>query len=134
MGPIQQKLIRHRAVIATLLSVGLIVVAGDAIAANTATMGDVASNILTSFTTLGKLITATAYLAGLGFAVGAIIKFNAHKDQPAQIPIGQPIGLLMVAAALLFLPTILGVTGKTMFGTGGYSTAGPQGTNIGTNI
>jgi intracellular multiplication protein IcmD len=68
-----------------------------------------------------------AYLAGLGFAIGAIMKFKQHKDNPTQIPIGTPIALIFIAAALLFLPSILGVAGSTMFGKGQATVAGPTG-------
>ena len=92
------------------------------------TLGNMASNITQSFTSLAKLITAGSYLAGLGFSVGAIMKFKQHKDNPTQIPIGTPIALVFIAAALLFLPSILGVAGSTMFGSSGGKTAGPGGT------
>jgi len=92
------------------------------------TLGSMASNITSSFTSVTRLITAGSYLAGLGFSIGAIMKFKQHKDNPTQIPIGTPIALVFIAAALLFLPSILGVTGDTMFGTGGGVTAGPGGT------
>lgn len=90
------------------------------------TIGGMASNIYGSFTSVAKLITAASYLAGLAFAVGAILKFKQHKDNPTQIPIGTPIAMLLIAAALLFLPTILGIAGQTIFG--GGTTAGPTGT------
>ena len=90
------------------------------------TLGSMASSITGTFTSLAKLITAGSYLAGLGFAIGAILKFKQHKDNPTQIPIGTPIALTFIAAALLFLPSILGVTGQTMFG-GAGSVAGPGG-------
>lgn len=92
------------------------------------TIGGMATSITASFAQLAQLITAGAYLAGLGFSVGAILKFKQHKDNPTNIPIGTPIALVFIAAALLFLPTILGVTGATMFGSSGASTAGPTGT------
>ncbi len=91
------------------------------------TIGGMASNITGSFTSLTKLVTAGSYLAGLGFSIGAIMKFKQHKDNPTQIPIGTPIALVFIAAALLFLPSILGMTGSTMFGDDKYSTAGPTG-------
>ncbi len=91
------------------------------------TLGKMASNITASFTNLTKLITAASYLAGLGFSIGAIMKFKQHKDNPTQIPIGTPIALVFIAAALLFLPSILDVAGETMFGASG-TTAGPTGT------
>nr|WP_199484697.1 type IV secretion protein IcmD [Legionella drancourtii] len=97
-------------------------------AAGSLTIGGMASSITASFTNLTKLITSGSYLAGLGFSIGAIMKFKQHKDNPTQIPIGTPIALVFIAAALLFLPTILGVTGATMFGSSGGKTAGPTGT------
>jgi len=99
----------------------------DAMAGNM-TVGTMASTITASFTNLTKLITAGSYLAGLGFSIGAIMKFKQHKDNPTQISIGTPIALVFIAAALLFLPSILGVTGATMFGASGGKTAGPTGT------
>lgn len=81
-------------------------------------LGEIAKSVTGTFGAVAKLITAAAYIGGLGFAVGAILKFKQHKDNPTQIPIGTPIALLFVAAALVFLPTILGVTGTTLFGTG----------------
>ena len=92
------------------------------------TLGGMASEIIGSFTSLTKLITSAAYLAGMGFMVGAIFKFKQHKDTPQQITIGQPIALLIVGASLLFMPTILDVAGATMFGSSGGTTAGPTGT------
>ena len=55
---------------------------------------------------VAKLITAGSYIAGMGFGVGSIVKFKAHKDNPTQIPVGTPIALLFVAAALLFMPSV----------------------------
>ncbi|CAM2762218.1 hypothetical protein LEAN103870_01730 [Legionella anisa] len=104
----------------------LVLVSQDAAAGQS--IGNMASTITSSFTNLTKLITAGSYLAGLGFSIGAIMKFKQHKDNPTQIPIGTPIALVFIAAALLFLPSILGVTGVTMFGGSGGTTAGPTGT------
>lgn len=90
------------------------------------TLGAMASSITNSFESVTRLITAGSYLAGLGFSIGAIMKFKQHKDNPTQIPIGTPIALIFIGAALLFLPTILGVAGQTMFGEAG-KVAGPKG-------
>jgi hypothetical protein len=38
-----------------------------------------------------------------------------RRDNPTQIPIGSPIDLLFVAAALIFNPTIFNVGGSTIF-------------------
>jgi intracellular multiplication protein IcmD len=106
----------------------LALVSESALAGSSLTMGGMASQIYGSFSQITKLITAGSYLAGLGFSIGAIMKFKQHKDNPTQVPVGTPVALVFIAAALLFLPTILGITGATMFGSGGGSTAGPTGT------
>lgn len=89
------------------------------------TLGTVASGITETFTNITKLITAGSYVAGLGFAIGAIVKFKQHKENPSQVQLGTPITFLVIAAALLFLPSVLDVAGNTLFGSG--SVAGPSG-------
>lgn len=85
-------------------------------------LGHVASTITGSFGQLAKLITAGAYMAGIGFCMASMLKFKAHKDNPTQIPIGTPIALLFIGAALIFLPNIFRIAGYTVFG--GTSGAG----------
>ena len=109
----------------SFLCISLIALVSQDVAASP-TLGKMASSMTGSFTNVAKLITSGSYLAGLGFSIGAIMKFKQHKDNPTQVPIGTPIALVFIAAALLFLPTILGVTGQTMFGEAG-KTAGPTG-------
>jgi len=41
---------------------------------------------------------------------------KVHKDNPTQIPVGMPIALLFVAAALVFMPSVFKSTGGTLFG------------------
>jgi intracellular multiplication protein IcmD len=83
------------------------------------TIGAIATGLTSSFSGLAKLITAASYLAGIGFALAAIMKFKAHKDNPTQIPVGTPIALVFVAAALMFLPTVYTSSGVTVFGSTG---------------
>jgi intracellular multiplication protein IcmD len=110
-----------------LTSLALLVMGAEtALASSSLTLGGMASSITGSFTSLTKLVTAGSYLAGLGFSIGAIMKFKQHKDNPTNIPVGTPIAMTFIAAALLFLPSILGVTGSTLFG-GSGETSGPTG-------
>ena len=88
---------------------------GDA-SAPLLSLGGVSQQIAGNFGSVAKLITAGAYIAGFGFAFAAILKFKAHKDNPTQIPVGTPIALLFIAAALIFLPSIFAVGGRTVFG------------------
>ncbi len=99
-------------------------------AAQDITFGTVAENITDTFSNMGLMLTGLSYVAGLGFAIAAILKFKQHKDNPQQVPVGMPLGLLAVAAGFLFLPTLMGVTGETIFGKQ-KQTAGPGGTTIG---
>lgn len=81
--------------------------------------GAVAAQVTSNLDAIAKLITAGAYVAGLALVVGAIVKFKAHKDNPTQIPIGTPIALLFVGAALIFAPTVFTKSGETLFGGSG---------------
>ncbi len=112
-----------KAVKYTVAALGM-VVASQAFAQDL-TLGTVATTVTDSMTGIAKLITAGSLVAGMAFAVGAILKFKQHKDNPTQIPVGTPIALIFIAAALLFLPTIFSTLGNTLFGksaqTGGIS-------------
>lgn len=90
-------------------------------------IGSVATKVTGNIAALAKLLTAGSYVAGMAFAIGAIVKFKAHKDNPTQIPIGTPIALLFVGAALIFIPTIFKVSGGTLFGASGGEVAGVSG-------
>jgi len=107
---------------------GLFFIAGDVLAASgtapSGSVGGVADNVIQSLGSLAKLITATAYIAGMGFAIGAVLKFKAHKDNPQQIPVGTPIALIFIAAALIFLPAIISTTGITIFGSSSQAVSG----------
>jgi len=103
-----------------------LLIAGTSAFAAVSGIGSVAATVTGNFANLARLITAASYVAGLALAVGAIFKFKAHKDNPTQIPIGTPIALLFVAAALLFLPSVLKSTGSTLFG-GSGNVAGVSG-------
>lgn len=90
--------------------------AGMAFAESSTGIDAVAGNITTTFKSFATLLTATSYLAGLGFAVAAILQFKAHKDNPQQIPISKPIMLLFIAIALVFVPALLKSIGASVFG------------------
>jgi intracellular multiplication protein IcmD len=82
-------------------------------------IGSMSMQVVTNLTGVAQLITAGAYVAGMGFMVAAVVKFKAHKDNPTQVTIGQPIVLTFVAAALIFIPTIYKVAGTTIAGNSG---------------
>lgn len=82
-------------------------------------LGTVAQNLTNSFTDIAKAIEGACYIAGMGFALSSMMKFKQHKENPTQVPIGTPIALLFIAAALVFLPTIFGIANQTLFGGSG---------------
>ncbi|GJM07220.1 MAG: hypothetical protein DHS20C10_09540 [marine bacterium B5-7] len=104
-----------------------LIFSGAAFAGTELGIGGIAQNVTSTFTAVSKLITAASYVAGMGFAIAAILKFKAHKDNPTQIPVGTPIALLFIGAALLFMPSIFQSAGETLFGSN-YSAAGVSGT------
>jgi hypothetical protein len=69
------------------------------------------------------LITSASEAAGLAFSLASLVEFTQHKDNPTQIPVGTPIALLFIAAALLFVPTVLSTAGTTVFGSDGMAAA-----------
>ncbi len=88
------------------------------------TIGTIAARITQSFTSLGQLILAIAFVGGLGFTMAAIFKFKQHKDNPTQIPLGTPIAMLAIGIVLMFLPGIITPAGTTLFGSNAQSSAG----------
>jgi hypothetical protein len=93
---------------------------------SSAGIGGVAAKVKGNLANIAKLITALAYVGGMAFAIGAIAKFKAHKDNPTQIPIGTPIALLFIGAALIFIPSVFSSAGGTLFG-GSGTVAGVSG-------
>jgi intracellular multiplication protein IcmD len=116
---------------ASVASIAGVCITGDAFAVGSSgeTLGSMASTMTSTFGSVGKLVTAASYIGGLASSITAILQFKQHKDNPSQTPIGKPIGLVFIGAALLFLPTIFNVVGNTLFKSGG-TTAGPTGTQI----
>lgn len=108
---------------------GLFMISDFAIAAGGGGLGDVADTVTQSMGNVAKLISAAAYVAGIGFALTGMMKFKAHKDNPTQVPLSQPITLLAIAAGLVFLPSIIKSGGATIFG-GSETTGGAEGSGI----
>ncbi|MCL5260505.1 MAG: type IV secretion protein IcmD [Gammaproteobacteria bacterium] len=93
-------------------------------------IGVVATRVTQSFQAVGKLMAATAYLAGFGLTIASIFKFKQHKDNPTQIPMGTPIALLIVGICLIFLPSFITPAGQTLFASatpGGFTGGGVTG-------
>jgi intracellular multiplication protein IcmD len=98
-----------------------------AVEAPTGGIGSLAQNVTKNFSALAKLVTAGAYIAGFGFILASIFKFKSHKDNPTQIPVGTPIALLFIGAAMVFLPSLIGSAGSTIFGSNATNSGGVSG-------
>lgn len=115
MNNIKHKMAEWLKALFTVFAVVGVLFSGSAFAQSSQDLGDVAANVTSTFGQMAQLITASSYIAGLGFAIGSILKFKAHKDNPQQITVGVPIALMFVAAALIFLPSMFKVAGQTLF-------------------
>lgn len=124
---LSSKAIKASVLFGTALFLFCIGAAAFASATSGVGIGAVAKNVSSNLGNIAKLITAGSYVAGMGFGVGAIVKFKAHKDAPTQTALSVPIALLFVAAALMFIPSVFSSAGKTLYGTSG-SVAGISGT------
>jgi intracellular multiplication protein IcmD len=91
-------------------------------------IGQLATNVQGSLSAVETMIIAVCYIGGIAFAGAAIMKFKQYKDNPQQMTIGQPIALLFIAAALIWMPQIVKTTGQTVFnsteGAGGVNSKG----------
>lgn len=105
----------------TLLTCTTLVFAG----AGGQNLGNIADNIRNSLSMVAKLITSVSYVAGIAFALMGMLKFKSHKDNPTQVPLSQPIVLLAISAGLVYLPSLIGTGGATVFGANAISAANP---------
>lgn len=108
--------------IAGLLLVGSLFTVAHA--ATGQSLGDIAGNVKGNLGAVEQLIVALCYIGGIAFAGAAIMKFKQYKDNPQSGTLGQPIALIFIAAALVWLPQIIKTSGQTVFGdTGGAGSA-----------
>jgi intracellular multiplication protein IcmD len=80
----------------------------------TTDIGTVASTITNTLSSVLKLVTAGAYVAGFGLTVASLFKFKQHKENPQQAPLGTCVAMLIIGISLIFLPSIISVGGGTL--------------------
>lgn len=95
-----------------------------------ADVASIATTAITQMNSIAKLLSVASYVAGVGFAMAGILQFKAHKEAPTQTPLSKPVVMLLVAACLLFLPTILSVAGSSLFGSGTSAATAGGGTGL----
>jgi len=107
-----KRIVKNLTAIALLLGSGAVLAASS----SAESIGGVADTILTSLGSVEQMIIVLCYISGLGFAGAGILKFKQHKDNPSQVPLGAPIAMVFIAAALIYLPQVIRTTGTTLFG------------------
>ena len=80
-------------------------------------IGTVASTVGQTVLSLGTIISDIALVAGIGFLLASFFKFDQHKKNPTQVPVSQPLTLLILGAALCLFPTIMPLVQTAAFGT-----------------
>ena len=78
-------------------------------------IGKLASGIEAQVQAVGQLIFAIAQVAGGLMMLAGLFKLKQHKDNPTQVPIGTPLTMLIIGAALAFLPQVVKTGGETVF-------------------
>ena len=80
----------YKACLASVACFTVLALISQGASAGSTTIGTMASAITSTFTSIGLMVTGGSYLAGVAFAIGAIMKFKQHKDNPTQIQVGTP--------------------------------------------
>ena len=99
---------------------------------NTVTIKSVQETIGRTVVNIATIISNIALVAGIGFLLASFFKFDQHKKNPTQIPISQPLTLLLIGAGLCLFPTIMPLVQTSVFGTD--AKAGQVGTGTATSL
>lgn len=62
------------------------------------TLSAMAQHIAQQMNAIVSLLSITAYVSGVGFAMTGILQFKTHKENPQQTPLSKPVVMLIVAA------------------------------------
>ena len=71
---------------------------------------------------VSDVLSAVAYVSGIGFGIKGALKLKEHNESKGQTPLSAPITLFIVAGILLALPTMLSVATESVFGVGNTKT------------
>ncbi len=91
--------------------------------AQVANIGDVAAGLQAQAGNVADLIGAAAFILGIVLAVAGLLKFRQHSQNPndPSARLSTAFTLVFVGAALVAIPTTLGVGVGSLFGTGATS-------------
>jgi len=71
-----------------LLKITLLLIPTIVMADQHQTISTVATSITTQVNAIANLLSISAYIAGVGFALSGILQFKTHKENPQSLPIG----------------------------------------------
>ncbi len=80
-----------------------------------AKIGQLAENVQSNFSAMEKLLKGVSYLGGVGFGLGAALKFKEHNENPTQTKLSKPITMALVSGALLALPQLMTTSVETVW-------------------
>ena len=78
--------------------------------------------IKTQLPGVSDVLSAVAYVSGIGFGIKGALRLKEHNESKGQVPLSAPITLFIVAGMLLALPTMLSISTEAVFGTGNTKT------------
>ena len=114
-------MLKNRKLFVSIIGVTLMMVAGLAMAE---TIGNVASRLQSSLDSVSSMLGAASYVIGTGMFMVAIFQLKQHKENPTQTPLSKPMMFFVVAASLLYLPTLMGVTSGSLFSSASTAKSG----------
>ena len=79
-------------------------------------LNTLSTQLQTQLLSVSQLLVYASYVIGVGFALMGTLQFKTHKENPQQMPLGKPVMCMIVAACLLFLPSIMSLAGSSILG------------------
>lgn len=68
------------------------------------TLGQASNKVLEPVSVLADVMYKICYVLGSTLVLGSFIQYKAHRDNPSQVRLSQPIFLLIVGLVLIALP------------------------------
>ncbi len=106
--------------ISVVLSISLYLLWANSTLAQVNNIGDMASELQSQVGDIADLIGAAAFLLGIGIALLGLLKFRQHAVNPndPSARLSTAFTLVFVGAAMVAIPTTLGVGIGSLFGNG----------------
>jgi len=74
---------------------------------------EVADAVDNNFGAIGKMASSLFLLVGIFLVGGGLLKLKAHKDNPQQVPLAQPMTMLIVGGLLTVILGIMTIAGDS---------------------